>query len=225
MLKTLTPKQCRAARSLLNLSQPDLSSISGIHIQTISKFENDTGSPSQSTLDKLFHALELAGIEFIDGGVRENDTLLTLSGSEGFETFLDDVYQTALQHGTHKTPCKIFVSNAVHSNWIKWMGKKKWESHVQRMVKIKNKMDIRIIVKEKDNFFPAISYSQYKWSPDHLFNDKSFYSYHDKLAFLNFKDDDVSVTIMRQAEFAEGYRSLFEIAWDQYAKVPSALEA
>jgi len=53
-----------------------------------------------------------------------------------------------------------------------------------------------------------------------MFNDKSFYSYHDKLAFLNFKGDDVEITIIQQPAFAEGYRNLFRIAWDHFAMEP-----
>jgi hypothetical protein len=56
--------------------------------------------------------------------------------------------------------------------------------------------------------------------PKELFNDKSFYSYHDRLAFINFKEDDVEITIIRQMAFAEGYRTLFQIAWDNFAITP-----
>lgn len=216
----ITPKQCRAARSLLNLTQPELAKKSGVHIQTISHFEKNNGSPSQTTIEKLTNALELSGVEFIKNGVKEIDTLTKLKNSDGFQTLLDDVFHTAHKYGTIKNPCKIYVSNAAHRNWIKWMGEEGWSAHVKRMFQIKDKMDIRIIVKENDTFFPASSYSNYRWFPEKLFNDRAFYSYHDKLAFLNFQQDSVDITIMRQAEFAEGYRKLFEIAWDTVAINP-----
>ena len=84
---------------------------------------------------------------------------------------------------------------------------------------------MRIIVQEGDWNFPAKSYSQYKWFPEASFNDKSFYSYHDKLAFLNFKEDDVEIVIMRQPEFAEGYRTMFRICWDNFATAPTEATA
>jgi hypothetical protein len=100
------------------------------------------------------------------------------------------------------------------------MGKDKWELHTQRMTEKKHLMDVRILVKEGDTHFPAAGYSRYKWIPATLFNDKSFYSYHDKLAFLNFKADDVQITIIQQAEFAEGYRNLFRATWERVAIDP-----
>lgn len=218
--KMITPKQCRAARALLNWSQPQLAQKCGIHVQTISNFEHETGTPTQRTLNKIVHILTLNGIEFIEDGVREVRNLTILTGTEGFQTFLDDVYQTALLNGTKNNPCKIYLSNVTHSNWIKWAGPEKWQQHVYRMTKDKDIMDVRIIVREKDYHFPADAYAQYKWFPKHLFNDKSFYAYHDKLAFLDFQPDSLQVTIIRHSEFAEGYRTLFGIAWDHVAKTP-----
>lgn len=217
----ITAKQCRAARALLTWSQPELAQKCGIHVQTISNFEHGTGTPTQKTLAKLCHTLELAGIEFIESGVREAKNLTVLNGSSGFQTFLDDVYQTALQHGTRKKPCEIFLSNVIHQNWIKWAGEEKWEHHTARMTKDRDLMDVRIIVRENDLNFPARDYAQYKWFPAAIFNDKSFYAYHNKLAFLDFQPDNVQVTIMRHANFAEGYRTLFQIAWHQIAKMPA----
>jgi hypothetical protein len=104
------------------------------------------------------------------------------------------------------------------------MGPEKWKKHVERMIKIKDKFDIRIIVKENDEFFPASAYSKYRWFPASLFNDRTFYSYHEKLAFLNFREHDVDITIMRQPEFAAGYRTLFKIAWDHVAREPKSLK-
>lgn len=216
----ITPKQSRAARALLNWSQPDLAQKCGIHVQTISNFEHETSTPTQRTLSKIARILELNGIEFIENGVREVHNLTILNGAEGFQTFLDDVYQTAIIYGTDKKPCEIYLSNVTHSNWIKWAGETKWTQHVQRMIKDKKVMDIRIIVQENDFHFPAGAYAQYRWFPKRFFNDKSFYAYHDKLAFLDFQPDNVHITIMRNADFAEGYRTLFSIAWDHVAQIP-----
>ncbi|MFA7275435.1 MAG: helix-turn-helix transcriptional regulator [Pseudobdellovibrionaceae bacterium] len=217
----ITSKQCRAARALLAWSQPDLAQKCGIHVQTISNFEHETSTPTQRTLSKIAQVMELNGIEFIEDGVREVRNLTILSGTEGFQAFLDDVYQTAMLYGTEKKPCEIYLSNVTHGNWIKWAGEEKWAQHVNRMIKDKGVMDVRIIVREKDFNFPARAYAQYKWFPKRLFNDKSFYAYHDKLAFLDFQQDEVHITIMRHTDFAEGYRTLFNIAWDHVAQIPA----
>ncbi len=84
-------------------------------------------------------------------------------------------------------------------------------------------MDVRIIVKEGDYDLPAREYSEYRWIPEEIFSDNSFYSYHDRLAFLNFREDNVEIMIMRHEEFAQGYRNLFLIAWEKVARPPPLL--
>ncbi len=60
----ITPAQCRAARALLDWSQPDLAERCGMHVQTISAFESETGSPTKNTLQKISEVLEQSGVEF-----------------------------------------------------------------------------------------------------------------------------------------------------------------
>lgn len=224
---SITTAQIRGARGILNWSQQDLAQRTGISATSIGAIENGQTTPRESTLATIRKTFENSGIEFIGfEGVRvQSSYVQTLKGEEGFSAFLDDVYNTAVQYGTEKNPTQVFLSNVAHENWVKWMGPDRWENHTRRMTEHKNVMDVRIIVKEGDWNFPAKAYSKYKWFPKDLFNDKSFYSYHDRLAFLNFKNDDVEITIIKQPAFAEGYRTLFLIAWDHFAITPKELAA
>lgn len=219
----ITTAQIRGARGVLNWSQGDLSDRTGISATSIGSIENGLTQPRDSTLQLIQKAFEDAGIEFLAmEGIRfRTNYIMNLKGKDGFSDFLDDVYKTAITHGTKQSPTKIYLSNVVHENWVKWMGKDKWDAHTERMTNNKNVMDVRIIVKEGDHNFPATSYAQYKWFPAELFNDKAFYAYHDKLAFINFFEDDVQITIIEQPAFADGYRTLFEIAWDNVATDPN----
>lgn len=212
--------QIRSARTMLRWSQPDLAKRAGVTVDTITRLETGRSDPQRETFEKIIRALELGGIEFIKNGIIRADTIVTLSGQQGFSDFLDDVYLTAIKHGTAEAPTEVFLSNVIHQNWIKWMGSEKWKDHTSRMIDAKDLMDVRIIVQDGDSFFPALDYAQYKWIQPNQFNDRSFYSYHDKLAFLNFKPNDVEITIMNQAEFAEGYRTLFRNTWDGVAYDP-----
>lgn len=63
---SITPAQSRAARALLGLTQGDLAAQSGVSQRTIASFETDQGQPIPSILGALQHALEQAGVEFID---------------------------------------------------------------------------------------------------------------------------------------------------------------
>ena len=217
-----TTEQIRAARALIGWSQGDLADESGLSQTGIARIENGINHPNTGTLEKITAAFDRADIEFIgENGVKKRtNEVRTLRGAGGFKAFLDDVYDTAVKYGTSKNPTSVFLSNVVHENWTKWMGPENWKHHTDRMYKDKHLMDVRIITREGDTSFPALSYSQYKWFPENLFNDKSFYSYHDRLAFLNFIDDDVEIMIMKHAQFARGYRDLFVIAWENLAITP-----
>ncbi|MEM1324949.1 MAG: helix-turn-helix transcriptional regulator [Bacteroidota bacterium] len=215
-----TAKQLRVARSLLGWTQQDLALQVGLSKDTIRNIEGEKGQPKQETVDRILRTFELAGIEFIKNGVKEADAVVRMNGAEGFWDFLTDVYGTIKKYGSPKNKVEVFLSNVVHQNWITAIGEAQWKLHADRMLTIKDRMDVRILVKENDWHFPAQSYAQYKWVTDDQFNDRSFYSYHDKLAFLNFQPNDVQITIMRQAEFAEGYRTLFRNTWEYVAKLP-----
>lgn len=212
---SITTAQMRGARGLLNWSQSELSRRTGISTTSIGNIEAGNTQPRETTLKLIRQAFENSGIEFLgtEGMRKKSDHIIKLSGSEGFSEFLDDVYFTAIAHGTKSNPTKVYLSNVVHANWVKWMGPEKWQKHTDRMTKDKHLMDVRIIVKEGDTNYPAKDYSQYRWFSENIFNDQSFYSYHDRLAFLNFENDNVEILIIKQLNFAEGYRALFDIAW------------
>lgn len=61
----ISPAQCRAARGLLNWTQPDLAKAAGIGETTLRQFELERGQPRNATLVVLRQAFESAGIEFL----------------------------------------------------------------------------------------------------------------------------------------------------------------
>lgn len=66
----MTPAQCRAARALLDWSQSDLSARASVGKATIYKFETDKTEARPAIIAALQHALQNAGVEFVEGGVR-----------------------------------------------------------------------------------------------------------------------------------------------------------
>jgi transcriptional regulator with XRE-family HTH domain len=62
----ISPEQCRAARGLLNWSQLELAEASQVGIVTIRQLEGGLNQPRRATLVVVRHALETAGVEFID---------------------------------------------------------------------------------------------------------------------------------------------------------------
>jgi DNA-binding transcriptional regulator YiaG len=64
--KQMTPAQCRAARSLLNMTQPQLAHVAGLGLSTVVDFERERRLVSNEARQKLRGALSKAGAEFID---------------------------------------------------------------------------------------------------------------------------------------------------------------
>jgi transcriptional regulator with XRE-family HTH domain len=62
----ITPTQCRAARTLLELTQPQLARLAGLGLSTIVDFEKARRRVSSDAINSIRQALERAGIEFID---------------------------------------------------------------------------------------------------------------------------------------------------------------
>ena len=57
----ITGSQCRAARALVEISRPMLSSRSGVDVRVIERFENIAGRPEMYELEEIRNALEELG--------------------------------------------------------------------------------------------------------------------------------------------------------------------
>jgi transcriptional regulator with XRE-family HTH domain len=66
--KMLTPAQCRAARALLDWSQPELAKAAGIGLSTVVDFERSRRVVATESVDAIRSAIEAAGVRLIDGG-------------------------------------------------------------------------------------------------------------------------------------------------------------
>lgn len=68
----ITPEQIRAARALLRLDQASVAQGAGISVITLRRLEDAHGlsKVAPSTVEQVRRALEKAGAEFIDRGVR-----------------------------------------------------------------------------------------------------------------------------------------------------------
>lgn len=61
----LLPAQCRAARGLLNWRQEDLARRARVSRSTVRDFEGEIHHLQRTTMQRLVHAIEAAGIELI----------------------------------------------------------------------------------------------------------------------------------------------------------------
>ena len=210
-----TIEQIRAARALLDWSQSDLADNSGLSQTGVARIENGTNKPNLNTIEKIETAFELADIEFLGTtGVRKKTgEIKTLKGVEGFKRFMDDVYETVKGVGG-----EICVFNVDEKNWIKWMGKEAYDNHAHKMKSINEEVKFKIIIEEGDDFFIANEFAEYRWFPKEFFNKQSFYAYANKMAFIRFMEDDVQIMILNEDKFTDGFRVLFNVAWNHVAK-------
>ncbi len=62
---TITPRQCRAARALIDITREELASLSGASGTILAEFESGKKIPNERSLVKICNTLEACGVDFI----------------------------------------------------------------------------------------------------------------------------------------------------------------
>ncbi len=214
----ISSTQLRMARAMLSISQTQVAEQLGVVVSVLSKIENEQTDPPISRLKELQAFYEGLGIEFTnhDGVKRKSSNIRTLEGQEGFWLFYDDVYETIKESGG-----EILVSNVNEADFKKWLGDKAYP-HRDRMVEaLKDKeFNFKILIQEGDFYFPLSAMAEYRWTPKDRFSEISFYVYGDKLAIIDFEENNISVFIIDNIKIKDAYKKQFKIMWDQAIIIP-----
>lgn len=209
----ITPAQCRMARSLLDWTQTELAERCELSPVTINKFEKSNGDQGleMRTLEKLRRTLEAGGVEFLpnDGVGRASNKVMALKGRDGFAQFRQLVLNAAKQG-----PLEVCVSNVDENQFDKWGEGKVNDDYRSAMAKIKS-LNFRILIKENEKHMTGSQYAVYRWLPEHLFGEISFYVFGDKVSIISFKNDDFNAFVISHKEISEFYRKDFERLWQQ----------
>ena len=215
---SITTAQIRGARGLLDWSQAELSRRTGISTTSIGNIESGNTQARESTLAVIRTAFERGGIDFMGTeGVRlQTDFLQTYTGASGLSDFMDHLYETVKHFGG-----EIVLFNAYPENWLKFLGQDWVTMHSKRMADLGDKIRMRITSRPGETQFISKDFAEYRWFPEDLFSKRCLYAYADNLAFVNFEDNDVSVIVLKQSDFAKAFRILFNIAWDKVAVSPT----
>ena len=64
----MSPAQCRAARALIDWTQPRLAQAAGLGLSTVVDYERERRAVSEAGIAQIRGALEAAGVEFTNGG-------------------------------------------------------------------------------------------------------------------------------------------------------------
>ena len=206
-MKIVSPAQSRAARGLLNWTQPNLSERCGVSANTISAFEAGRGA-AQKTIKKIFTVLDNAGIEFLEGdGVkRRTSTVFILEGDDANLRLIDDVYHTLKQAGGEVLIAGIKEAGSDNPKLRDHLLK-----HIDRL-KAANITE-RILVEEGDTDFIAPPH-WYRWLPKGYFTDQPFQLYGTKLALITWGPPQ-NIIVIDHDKIAASFRNLFNFAWDR----------
>lgn len=210
-----TLEQIRAARALLGWSQSDLAARAGLSQTGIARIENGTNHPNSQTLSKIEKAFDQVNIEFLStNGVRKRTgEVRVFRGADGLKEFLTDLYITVKEVGGD-----ICLHNAKPDNWIKWLGPDWFKMHADRMGDLKGKITYKITCEEGSTNLISSGFAEYRQFPKGMSSSQCIYAFAHKLAFVNFEEDDVMIRVLEDRSFADGFRVLFNIAWENVAQ-------
>src|SRR5262249_17821090 len=92
---SISSKQIRAARGLLNISQKELAEKARLSLNSLNNIERETGSPRVESLKLIEDALTAFGVEFLDkDGVRlagEELKIKRIEGRDLVTRFYDEI--------------------------------------------------------------------------------------------------------------------------------------
>jgi len=205
-----TVEQIRAARALIGWSQRELANNSSLSQTGIARIENGTNQPNASTLEKIIKAFDKNGVEFIDTtGVkkRPEGKVTVLYGHDGFQTFLEEAYET-LKGKADRT---VVVNNVSENQFLKW-EKDYAQLHEQRMRSIDARY--KIIVEKGDSNFTASDYAQYRCVHSQNFSNISYYIYANVAALIYFTEDNVKIYTIQSNAIADFFREEFNKTWE-----------
>ena len=112
--------------------------------------------------------------------------------------------------------------NARPQNWFRWLDLEWFQDRAEKLAAFTHQFSMKSAISAGNTYFVGHAYQEYRWFPKDMFlsENESLYIYGDKLGFFNFRDHDVGIIILRNAQFSRGMRILFNAAWDHIAQVP-----
>lgn len=212
MQKTISSRQIKAGRALLDMSQEDLAVATSLSIATIRKLELGNISPRNSTNEHIRSALEKAGLEFLEpNGVRQRPDEITIyEGHEGTCRFYDDVYAFAREKGGDI----VEVGDEREDDIVKSMGEYR-KVHTARMTDLIHRAQVKCILTGKLTVAPA-PYCEYRSISTAYVHSVPFYIFGNNYAvFLFDANPSPRIIIHHSALLADAYRKQFYSMWDK----------
>lgn len=193
--------QIKAARSLLNWTQDDLALRANISKYSVANTEVERTTPQKATLDKIVQALELAGIEFIEDGVRlRKDSITIIDGDGWYLRLLDDVHHTLIHH---ENP-ELLIEFADES--------KSPPEVVEKVIAMrKDGIKMRLLICEGDTYIMG-PLEEYRYIPKKNFMNYVSIIYGEKIAVCT--EGNVRAVVIKDPLLNLTRKNMFNLAWD-----------
>ncbi len=203
----ITIQQVKAARALLDWTQTDLATQSGLSLASIANIEQGKGKTRGKSMDSLRGAFEQNGIEFTpDPGVRlrrEKFQMQLWEGEESVPRLWLDIEQTLGLTGG-----EVLMSGIEEALWLK-----RYPQSLLEAVRRRWQMGIRgrLLVAEGDNLVLVGVEGSRAISPI-LFNQTPYLVYGDKFAIVTWGPPQYVLCVQNKL-IADTFRRQFEYNW------------
>lgn len=215
---SMSSKQIRAARGLLNLSQKELAHKAGLAVNSLNNIERDVGSPRIDSMNAIENALTREGIEFLDrDGVRLAGELLEIEKIEGQDALLNLFYDDCLKTFPNGNGELLVIgkdNNRIKSyEHDRLIAYKRFEEFA-----IKNDIKERALFLENDTNFLS-KRNHYRWVPKELFGEVPMAIYGNNVAIILW-GPPLRMIIIRNHGIAASFRQHFDAIWSLGKPVP-----
>ena len=210
--RSLSARQIKAARALLDWSQEELSHASRLSIATIRKLELGHISPRGETTRLIHQAMENAGLEFIesDGVRRRLEDIAIFRGVDGTDMFLEDIEETTRYAGgglVIVASCADELENICGACEC---------PKLEGLLKHNTDLSIKCLLTEVGELQLSTPRLEFRTISKQYVDTVSFYVYGDKYALIpTDKDSWPKITVVKSTSIAESFRRQFFSLWEK----------
>ena len=207
-MTTLSPNQIRAARALLDWSQNDLGQRTGLSQAAIANIETAKHRPNDNTQTAMLTAFSMAGIEFIDGGVRLRPDGMEVIEGPDFAARMPGIYfETMLRYDAEEV-----LINGVDFSIVDHATRDAVRANIDRLIGAGKRQ--RILVAEGTTTQDVEGPSDwYRAIPRTIFSASTpSFVYHNCFAVMLVEKQQI--IIIRNGNLAEYQKRQFDYLWD-----------
>ncbi|HEU0118104.1 MAG TPA: helix-turn-helix domain-containing protein [Alphaproteobacteria bacterium] len=209
---TISSRQIKAARALLDWSQENLADAAALSVATIRKLEVGYISPRHSTTGTIRRAIEAAGLEFIEpNGVRQRtDDVVVYQGADRVAAFHEDILRTLQRNGGELMMVAAGAEAALMQE----------DDLFRRVLETGSSVGIKCLTVEKLPLPPALPRCECRVISKQIIEPMPFYVYGDKYAMtVPGATPAPKIVVLHSAITAQASRRQFTSMWEKGAAI------